>query len=76
MTEIIQGCGFTYGLISMCQNLTYKTIDNALNADTLSLRARRAWQSHSLGIAEPVPSEVRNLRVCFGYASQLLRSSQ
>jgi hypothetical protein len=29
-----------------------------------------------LGIAEPVPSKARNLRVCFGYASQPLHSSQ
>jgi len=29
-----------------------------------------------LGIAEPVPNEVRNLLVCFGVASQPLRSSQ
>ena len=27
-------------------------------------------------IAEPVPSKGRNLRVCFGFASQPLRSSQ
>ena len=32
--------------------------------------------SSLLGIAELVPSKARNLRVCFGFASQPLRSSQ
>jgi len=35
---------------------------------TLSLRAI-AKQSHKNWIAEPVPSEARNLRVCFSFAS-------
>jgi hypothetical protein len=37
----------------------------------LSLRAKRAWQSR-FEIAEPVPSEARNLWVCFHHASQPL----
>ena len=52
-----------------------KLLKQAVKSANASLRAI-AKQSRIEGIAEPVPSKARNLRVCFGFASQPLRSSQ
>ena len=49
---------------------------NELNAFALSLRAIPSWQEsvaispYQYEIAEHVPSETRNLGVCFGFPSQ------
>ncbi len=84
--------GATYFFEGLCERALVRHCEpKAKQSDEVVARAEPRWQScypgdklrnldfqliNKLEIAEPVPNEVRNLRVCVGFASQPLRSSR